>query len=204
MHSPPLLFRSPTPPRARSRRFPPLLHSPPPPPAAARRPTFPPATPLPSGGLCTLTCNEPDRPASTQSPLAPCISRVSQSVSQSLRVSQSVGESGRSGYARARERYSSLSLRRLLYTLTFLPLPLSPVCHLSPFLFSSLSVPTHGLFSSFTSIPSSRRAPPPPSTRRCFLFSFTQTARCAVTGSRVSRCVCSSRILFPFSLFLPQ
>lgn len=46
--SPPSLFRSPTPPRARSRRSPSciLLCLPP---AAARRPTFPPATPLPSG-----------------------------------------------------------------------------------------------------------------------------------------------------------
>lgn len=42
---------------------------------------------LPAG--CTLTCNEPDRPAGTQLPLAPCISEsVSQSVSHW--VSQSV------------------------------------------------------------------------------------------------------------------
>lgn len=77
---------------------------------------------------CTLTCNERDRPAGTQLPLAPCISEsVSQSVSQSL--SQLVGESGRR-YTRDGGIVSALNYLHSLFARNVLPLPFS----LSPFL----------------------------------------------------------------------
>lgn len=62
---------------------------------------------LPAG--CTLTCNEPDRPAGTQLPLAPCISEsVSQSVSHW--VSQSVSRID------TREEISSVVTMYILYS----------------------------------------------------------------------------------------
>lgn len=77
---------------------------------------------------CTLTCNERDRPAGTQLPLAPCISEsVSQSVSQSL--SRLVGESGRR-YTRDGGIVSALNYLHSLFARNVLPLPFS----LSPFL----------------------------------------------------------------------
>lgn len=77
---------------------------------------------------CTLTCNERDRPAGTQLPLAPCISEsVSQSVSQSL--SQLVGESGRR-YTRDGGIVSALNYLHSLFARNVLSLPFS----LSPFL----------------------------------------------------------------------